>query len=157
MSRLPRALGVDVMRSDRRLKEESHLGRCARIVVAGAGVLASLSAPAVCQAVDGRSDAPAPRGGFTIGGISPPQPNFERCIDVEIGTDRAFGCLNQQLKREVDRVSPSLNTPPIDARSPDVRVGNVNEPAVRQQYGPNFGRSVHPFRPAPPVFAVPHR
>ena len=132
-------------------------GRCARIVVAGVGVLASLSMPAAGQGVDGRSGASPPQGSVIIGGASQPQPNFERCIDVEIGTDRAFGCLNQQLKREVDRVNPSLNTPPIDARSPDVRVGNVNEMAVRQQYGPNYGRSVFPFRPPPPVFAVPHR
>jgi hypothetical protein len=132
-------------------------GRYARIAVAGAGILASLSIPAAGQDVDGRSGASPPHGSVIIGGASPPQPNFERCIDVEIGTDRAVGCLNQQLKREVDRVNPSLTTPPIDARSPDIRVGNVNEMAVRQQYGPNFGRSALPFRPPPPVFAVPRR
>jgi hypothetical protein len=132
-------------------------GRCARIVVAGAGMLALLSVPAAGQAVDGGSGASPPHGTIIIGGASPPPPTFERCVDVEIGNDHAFGCLNRQLKREVDRVNPSLNTPPLDARSPDVRVGNVNEIAVRQQYGSNFGRSVFPFRPPPPVFTVPHR
>lgn len=132
-------------------------GRCARIAVAGAGVLALLSIPATGQDVDGRSGASPLHGSAIIGGASPPQPNFERCIEVEIGTDRALGCLNQQLKREVDRVNPSLTKPPIDARSPDIRVGNVNEIAVRQQYGPNFGRSVFPFRPPPLVFTVPRR
>jgi hypothetical protein len=89
-----------------------------------------------------------------IGGQPPSAPNFQQCIEVEIGGDRSFGCLNQKLKREVERVNPSLNLPPLDARSPDVRVGNVNEAAVRQQYGSNYGRSVVPFRP--PAAAIPH-
>ncbi len=74
-----------------------------------------------------------------------------------IGSDREFGCLNQQLKREVDQVNPLFNVAPIDARSPDVRVGNVNEAALRQQYGSNFGRSAYPFRPPRPVFSNPRR
>jgi hypothetical protein len=90
-----------------------------------------------------------------IGGQPPPPPNFQQCIEVEIGGDRAFGCLNQQLKRQVERVNPSLNLPPLDARSSDVRVGNVNEAAIRQQYGPNYGRSVIPFRPPSAAFATP--
>jgi hypothetical protein len=91
-----------------------------------------------------------------IGGQPPPAPNAQQCIEVEIGGDRAFGCLNQQLKRQVERVNPSLNLPPLDARSLDVRVGNVNEAAIRQQYGSNYGRSVVPFRPPSAVFAIPH-
>jgi hypothetical protein len=107
--------------------------------------------PAIAQAPrDGRPAAPRE----TIIGGQPP-PNFQQCIEVEIGGERGFGCLNQQLKREVDRVNSSLNLPPLDARSSDVRVGNVNEAAVRQQYGSNYGRSVFPSRPPPPVFVVP--
>ncbi|MBR0960677.1 hypothetical protein JQ566_25405 [Bradyrhizobium japonicum] len=64
-------------------------------------------------------------------------------------------CLNQKLRREVDRVNPSINLPPIDARSPDNKVGVVNIPGVQQQYGGNFGISVAPYRPAPPVFSAP--
>jgi hypothetical protein len=92
----------------------------------------------------------------TIIGGQPP-PNSQQCVEVEIGGDRAFGCLNQQLKRQAERVNPSLNLPPLDARSPDVRVGNVNEAAIRQQYGPNYGRSVVPFRPPAPTFGLPPR
>src|SRR5262245_52210949 len=106
--------------------------------------LISLTATVGAQASGGASSA-SPREGVIIGGTAAPK--LERCIDVEIGGDHAFGCLNQQLRREVDRVNPSLNLPPLDARSPDVRVGNVNEAAVRQQYGSNYGRSVFPFRP----------
>ncbi|WP_322516786.1 hypothetical protein SR870_04160 [Rhodopseudomonas palustris] len=71
----------------------------------------------------------------------------QRCVDVPIGSDRAFGCLNQRLKRTVDQVNPVMNIPPIDAKSSDLKVGTVNIPAVQQQYGSNFGISAVPFRP----------
>jgi hypothetical protein len=64
-------------------------------------------------------------------------------------------CLNQKLRREVDRVNPTLNLPPIDARASDTKVGVVNIPGVQQQYGRNFGVSVVPQRPAPPAFSAP--
>jgi hypothetical protein len=61
--------------------------------------------------------------------------------------------LNRQLKRKVDETNPVLNTPPLDARSPDTKTGVVNIPGVQQQYGKNFGNSVIPYRPPPPVYA----
>ncbi len=61
--------------------------------------------------------------------------------------------LNQKLKRKVDETNPVLNTPPLDARSPDTKTGVVNIPGVRQQYGKNFGNSVVPYRPPSPVYA----
>ena len=79
----------------------------------------------------------------------------ERCVDVTIGGERSFGCLNEKLKRKVDQVNPVQNIAPIDARSPDLKVGVVNVPGVQQQYGRNFGVSVFPYRPAPPVFSSP--
>jgi hypothetical protein len=79
--------------------------------------------------------------------------SIDRCVEVEIGSSKAMNCLNQKLKREVDRVNPSINQPPIDARSPDTKIGVINIPGVQQQYGRNFGQSVVPFRPPPPVFA----
>lgn len=79
----------------------------------------------------------------------------DRCVEVEIGSSRSMDCLNQKLRREVDRVNPSINLPPIDARSSDPKVGVVNIPGVQQQYGRNFGVSVAPFRPPPPVFSAP--
>ena len=81
---------------------------------------------------------------------------FERCVDVVIGHEKSFDCMNEKLKRQVDRVNPPvLNTPPIDARSQDLKVGVVNVPAVQQQYGKNFGVSAFPYRPPPPVYAAP--
>jgi hypothetical protein len=111
--------------------------------------------PVAAQSQDVPAQSPSGQRETIIGGQPPP--TIQRCIEVEIGGDREFGCLNQQLKREVERVNPTLNLPPIDARSSDIRVGNVNEAAIRQQYGPNYGRSTVPFRPTLPSVPVPPR
>lgn len=114
------------------------------------------TAPVAAQVPD-RGNNPSERRETIIGGGQPPATKFERCVDVQIGADSALGCLNQKLRREVERTNPSINLPPLDAGSPDVRVGNVNEAAVRQQYGSSYGRSVIPFRPPTPTFGVPGR
>src|ERR1700730_14472922 len=125
-----------------------------REVVLVACVVLGVAAPVAAQAPGGSTPPSADRREIIIGGGPSPAPTFERCVEVEIGSDRALGCLNQKLRREVDRVNPSLNLPPLDARSADVRVGNVNEAAVRQQYGSNYGRSAVPFRS--PAAGLPH-
>ena len=84
-------------------------------------------------------------------GAAPGGVAHERCVDVTVGGERSFGCINQLLKKKVDQTNPTMNTPPIDARSPDLKTGVVNIPGVQQQYGQNFGKSAVPFRP-PPVF-----
>lgn len=71
------------------------------------------------------------------------------------GANRAYDNLNRKLRGEVDRVNPSVPQAPLDARSPDVKVGVVNIPAVQQQYGRNFGVSVQPYRPPAPVYTSP--
>ncbi|MES5484735.1 hypothetical protein QMZ05_18425 [Bradyrhizobium sp. INPA03-11B] len=73
----------------------------------------------------------------------------ERCGDAA-----SLGCINERLKKQVDQVNPPVtNTPPIDAKSQDLKVGVVNVPAVHQQYGRNFGVSAFPYRPAAPVYS----
>jgi hypothetical protein len=99
---------------------------------------------------------PTPSSAPHAPGASPASgTTHERCVDVTNGNDRSFGCLNEKLKQQVDRVNPVQNIPPIDAKSSDLKVGVVNVPAVQQQYGRNFGVSAFPYRPAPPVFAPP--
>jgi hypothetical protein len=131
--------------------------RSARDVVLAACVVFGMAAPVAAQAPGGGTGPSAERRETIIGGKPQPGPTLERCIEVEIGNDSSFGCLNQRLKREVDRINPSLNLPPLDARSADVRVGNVNEAAVRQQYGSNYGRSAIPYRPPVPALVLPRR
>lgn len=90
-----------------------------------------------------------------IGGRAPTTASSARtCVDVQIGDQKSFGCLNQQLRREVDKVKPLPDTAPIDARSSDLKTGVVNIPAIQQQFGRNFGLSVIPQRD-PSVQAIP--
>jgi hypothetical protein len=71
------------------------------------------------------------------------------------GDAKSLERLNRELKRRVDEVNPTFNTPPLDARSPDNKIGVINIPGVQQQYGKNFGISAFPYRPPPPVFTPP--
>jgi hypothetical protein len=79
----------------------------------------------------------------------------DRCVDVEIGSSHAFDCLNRKLREQADRANPNLPSAPLDAKSQDLKVGTVNIPAVQQQYGKNFGISVVPYRPPPPIYTIP--
>ncbi|WP_407178620.1 hypothetical protein [Bradyrhizobium sp. STM 3562] len=109
-----------------------------------------IGAPA--HADDNANKQPAARGASSGTATE----KLERCVDVVIGGEKSFGCMNEKLKREVDRVNPPvLNVPPIDARSSDLKVGTLNVPAVQQQYGRNFGVSAFPYRPPPPVYVAP--
>lgn len=120
------------------------------------GVVVAMTASAHAQ-TPGATSPSAKQGSIVIGGPQSAAPSIERCVEVEIGGANALGCLNQKLRREVEKVNPKINLPPLDARSADVRIGNVNEAAVRQQYGPNYGLSVVPFRPPAPAYFVPGR
>jgi hypothetical protein len=54
-------------------------------------------------------------------GAATDRPANERCVDVTVGGERSFGCINQLLKEKVVQTNPTMNTPPIDARSPDLK------------------------------------
>jgi hypothetical protein len=79
----------------------------------------------------------------------------EGCAGGENGGDHSLGCLNEKLRSQVDRVNPTANVPPLDAKSPDLKIGVVNVPGVQQQYGRNFGVSIYPYRPPTPTFSSP--
>ncbi len=96
------------------------------------------------------SVSPLPPGRLDL----PPVPNAG-LGDGKKQENSALDRLNKQLKRKVDETNPSDITPPIDARSSDLKTGVVNLPAVQQQYGKNYGRSVIPYRPAAPVYTNP--
>jgi hypothetical protein len=122
---------------------------CRGPIALAATAIVAIVAAAISAHAEDRLNLPE----ITIMG-SPPPPGASRepCTDAASSNDHSLGCLNRQLKRQVDQVNPSLNMPPIDAKSPDLKVGVVNIPGVQQQYGQNFGHSVVPFRPPPPIF-----
>jgi hypothetical protein len=101
---------------------------------------------------------PTPDSGPAARNPAPSNPSSaasaKPCTGDGGAADKGFGCLNEKLKSQVDQANSNASTPnaPIDARSSDLKVGVVNVPAVRQQYGKNFGVSAVPFRP-PMVFS----
>ena len=97
----------------------------------------------------------SPPGSITTPDKASDDEAVESCVEVEIDGAKALDCINRRLKGDVDRVNPVPNIPPIDARSQDIHLGIVNVPAVQQQYGPNFGQSVVPYRPPASVFKPP--
>lgn len=81
---------------------------------------------------------------------SPKATSVKRCVDVDVEGRRSYNCLTESLRADTARAGAPQIVVPVDARSPDVKVGTVNMPAVRQQYGSNFGVSVKPYRPSRP-------
>lgn len=92
--------------------------------------------------------------GGASGGASAATSN-ETCVDVEIGGQRApaFDCINEKLRQQVAHVQPVGNIPPLQASSSVVAVQGINATAIAEQFGPALGKSVVPFRPAPPAFS----
>ena len=118
-------------------------------------VIAALAT--VLEAAPGKAqDVPPAKSGVTIGGEAPALTVHQRCPNVDAGGDNSIGCLNEKLRRQVDRVNPApANVPPLDARSQDLKVGVVNTSGVKQQYGKNYGVSAYPSRPPPLIYSSP--
>ncbi len=94
-----------------------------------------------------------------IGGDAPRPTGDGPCVTVDIGGYRAghLDCASRRLEAAA-RVAQAqaragIETPVIDATSPDVRTGVANQTATRQRMGNTFGTSVYPQRPdrPPPV------
>jgi hypothetical protein len=69
----------------------------------------------------GKPHRPPPPPQPTGTGAATDRPANDRCVDVTVGGERSFGCINQLLKEKVVQTNPTMNTPPIDARSPDLK------------------------------------
>jgi len=89
---------------------------CAPIALAAAVIVVTVETAIPAGAQD-RLNLPE----ITIMGSPPPPDTQKPCTDAG-SNDHSIGCLNQQMRRQVDQVNPSLNIPPIDAKSPDLKV-----------------------------------
>ncbi|WP_415914711.1 hypothetical protein [Rhodopseudomonas palustris] len=119
-------------------------------------LILAMIAVAVLAVMPARADAQTLLPQITVRPPSPKNTDPKGSgVDIKGGDSSPFGRLNDQLKRKVDETNPIGNTPPLDARSPDTKTGVVNIPGVQQQYGKNFGHSVIPYRPPPPVYTPP--
>jgi hypothetical protein len=77
------------------------------------------------------------------------------CVDVRIGQEPFFSCLNEQLRRLADQSHGPVAQPTVTATSPAPAVGTYNQAATRERMGTAFGVSAFPQRPPPPVFSNP--
>lgn len=105
------------------------------------------AAPAMAQDIEPHDAAP------------PPAPST--CTDVQVGSAQSYDCVNARLgavARGQEKFSSDLNAP-VTASDPSNRVGTFNEQATRERLGPNFGKSVQPYRPitTPPTAFPPPR
>lgn len=87
----------------------------------------------------------------------PPGGTITTCTDVDVGSAHGYDCLNAQLSNMVqgEQRPSSATDAPVSATSPSNVVGSFNEGATRNRLGANFGKSVIPSRPPPPVFQPP--
>ncbi|MDR3468654.1 MAG: hypothetical protein P4M07_22210 [Xanthobacteraceae bacterium] len=108
-----------------------------RATIAGLAVVVAWASAAAAQ-------------GIVIGSDKPQAPGFERsCVEVEIGGEKApaLNCLNRKLRGQVDKTQTPSLAAPLDANSPDIRLGISNPSAVRQQFGNSYGTGAPPQRP----------
>lgn len=98
--------------------------------------------PTLDEALKPNTSSPLLGGSAQAGQRRPPN-----CIEIEINDVRTFDCLNEKLETESARIPKVPNIPPFDVRSKDVHLGIVNQSALRQQFGKNYGVSIYPYRP----------
>lgn len=99
--------------------------------------LAVLAGPAFGQAT------PAAQSGRTT------------CVDVRIGNEQYYNCLNRELAASVPRNRLSAADSPNNASMPGTAAGLSDRSATREQLGTNFGISAKPQRPPEPNYPAP--
>lgn len=72
------------------------------------------------------------------------QPAQDTCVDVEVGSAKAYDCLNRTLKQATQNAQrfSTQQSAPYNANSPSNVTGQFNESATRNRLGANFGKSV---------------
>jgi hypothetical protein len=79
----------------------------------------------------------------------------QTCVDVRIGDQRSYDCLDQQLAREAQQSHAPAAIPSLSAASPALSVGGYNQAATHERLGTSFGHSAIPQRPPPAQFPSP--
>jgi len=128
----------------RKQRSSRPLARLARCLLVA---LCSLSALPIAHAGSASGDTKADANAGADAGA-------DACIDVEVNGQRTLSiqCLNEQLRPRgtADRLqtAPSLASERVGAMSSN-QLGLYNRAALINRMGSNFGRSAHPYRPAP--------
>ena len=88
--------------------------------------------------------------------VAAAQEDHQTCVDVTIGDQRSYSCVNEQMKRFTEQHRASaLGDAPYTAGVPSQQAGTFNQAATQERLGNAFGNSVVPQRPAPQPFPGP--
>ena len=79
----------------------------------------------------------------------------QSCVDVQIGVQRFYDCLNRRLRQSVPSPPVQANDTANPAGISAPAAGTYNHAATQQRLGTAFGHSVVPQRPPPPIYANP--
>lgn len=79
----------------------------------------------------------------------------QTCVEAQVGTERAYSCVNEGLARLAQQAHGPLATTTLRADSPAPAVGTFDRAATAERMGDTFGHSVVSQRPPPPMFAMP--
>ena len=77
------------------------------------------------------------------------------CVDVRIGSDRFYDCVNHDLRGMVPKRRFSAEDLPYPADAPPTVLNLFNQAATRQRLGTAFGHSAYPQRGPAPVLVPP--
>jgi hypothetical protein len=89
-----------------------------------------------------RAQAPAPE-------------ETQTCVDVQVGGERSYACINAALARTARLAHTPVNPGILSATSPSNTVGAFNRAGTAERMGDTFGHSVLEQRPPPLVFVNP--
>ena len=127
--------------------------RAIRALAAGLALALSGAAPqARAQTAQAETASrPAEVSQVTVTGARPQaKPCPGAPSNATSGVDCAAARLGQAATAAQASAHQSSSGLILTAKSPDVAVGVVNTTALAEQFGANLGKSVHPYRPAPP-------
>jgi hypothetical protein len=114
---------------------------------------AILVLPAVTLPAGAAAFAQTPTGNG--GNFTVPAAPGQTCVQVQVQGQKPnpYDCLNQQLQQQTQGAAQPTPSAPLGANSPSNQVGTFNKQGLSEQYGPNLGKSVMPYRPPAPSFS----
>ncbi|MGH8780537.1 hypothetical protein [Paraburkholderia sp.] len=129
--------------------------------VSGAVVRLRRQARVACVCLFAVATIALPAGPASAQHASAPSAKPPVCVDVEVDGEHtlSYDCLSRQLSPTASPDSTVPGGTSVDKKSaaealatqPSNRVGTFNLSTERNRFGSNWGKSVQPQRPAPPV------
>ncbi len=71
------------------------------------------------------------------------------CTEIEVKGKKIppYDALNEKLRKAGERFNGNQPNAPLGAASESLKVGGFNQTGLKMQFGPNYGKSLSPYRP----------